>query len=204
MSWTVRLEPQPSRWLQQLAATHPQLSDRVVAAIDLLKDLGPQAWSAAAAGDMRRSSAVKADRDGRKLVRFYFTDDPGQQIIHIVRVASPHRLLPACDVAFERFTGRHDDRNRIRFTPSLPERERHGRPPARPAPAADWLTEAAVRLLPAGERARYLEEFTGELWDMADAGASRWRRTFYGCRLLLGIWSLRAELAAPPRREAAG
>jgi len=170
MSWTVRLEPQPSRWLQQLAATHPQLSDRVVAAIDLLKDLGPQAWSAAAAGDMRRSSAVKADRDGRKLVRFYFTDDPGQQIIHIVRVASPHRLLPACDVA----------------------------------PAADWLTEAAVRLLPAGERARYLEEFTGELWDMADAGASRWRRTFYGCRLLLGIWSLRAELAAPPRREAAG
>jgi hypothetical protein len=62
---------------------------------------------------------------------------------------------------------------------------------------------AAARLLPAADRARYLEEYQAELWVMAWSGAGRLRRLRYALRQLLRILPLGVALRSPRRRSAA-
>jgi hypothetical protein len=59
---------------------------------------------------------------------------------------------------------------------------------------------AAARLLPAADRARYLEEWQAELWVLAWSGAGRLR---YALRQLLRILPLGIALRSPRRRGAA-
>jgi hypothetical protein len=67
--------------------------------------------------------------------------------------------------------------------------------------AAGLLT--AARLLPAADRARYVEEYQAELWVMAWSGAGRLRRLRYALRQLLRILPLGVALRSPRRRNAA-
>jgi hypothetical protein len=69
-------------------------------------------------------------------------------------------------------------------------------------PMACQLVAVAARLLPAAHRARYAEEFQGELWDLAEAGAGRWRQTASAAHQLTKAGHLRTELKAPRRRGA--
>jgi hypothetical protein len=62
---------------------------------------------------------------------------------------------------------------------------------------------AAARLLPAADRARYLEEYQAELWVLAWSGAGRLRRLRYALRQLLRILPLGIALRSPRRRSAA-
>jgi hypothetical protein len=62
---------------------------------------------------------------------------------------------------------------------------------------------AAARLLPAADRARYLEEYQAELWVLAWTGAERLRRLRYALRQLLRILPLGVALRSPRRRNAA-
>lgn len=71
-------------------------------------------------------------------------------------------------------------------------------------PLAGRLLAAATRLLPAGDRARYAEEFRAELWEIAHAGASRRRAQLtYAAQQVMSAWRLSAELRVPRRRRAA-
>jgi hypothetical protein len=70
-----------------------------------------------------------------------------------------------------------------------------------PLTSAVRLTRISARILPAGERARYDEEWQAELYELAFAGASRWAQLIYALRVLNEAWVLRAELKAPaPQR----
>jgi hypothetical protein len=80
--------------------------------------------------------------------------------------------------------------------------EIHRAPASSPGRAAGQVAGIAVRVLPAGHQARYREEFAAELYDVAEAGASRWRQLAYALRLLDRAWMLRAELRAPAHRRA--
>ena len=62
---------------------------------------------------------------------------------------------------------------------------------------------AAARLLPAADRARYLEEYQAELWVLAWSGAGRLRRLRYVLRQLLRILPLGVALRSPRRSGAA-
>ncbi|GGN35331.1 hypothetical protein FHR83_006159 [Actinoplanes campanulatus] len=68
--------------------------------------------------------------------------------------------------------------------------------PVRPARMAARLTRGAARVLPAGARSRYADEFASELYELAAAGASRAAQVIYGLRLFDRAWVLRAELRA--------
>jgi hypothetical protein len=59
---------------------------------------------------------------------------------------------------------------------------------------------AAARLLPAGDRARWAEEFRSELTEIARAGAGRRGQLAYAGRVVLSARRLRADLRAPRRR----
>jgi hypothetical protein len=65
------------------------------------------------------------------------------------------------------------------------------------------LVAAAVGLLPASDRNRYLEEFRAEVNDLARARHGRRAQAMYGARLLASALQLRAELRTPGRRGAA-
>jgi hypothetical protein len=58
-------------------------------------------------------------------------------------------------------------------------------------PAAVRLVDIAVLLLPRAHRARYREEFRGELYEL---GASRPEQLVYGVRLVGRAWALRRAL----------
>jgi hypothetical protein len=73
----------------------------------------------------------------------------------------------------------------------------------RMAPLAGRLLAVAAGLLPAGDRARYAEEFLSELTEMAQAGARRRQQLVYAARVALSARRLRADLRAPRRRGAA-
>jgi len=60
----------------------------------------------------------------------------------------------------------------------------------------------AVRLLPAADRARYAEEFLGELRDLARSGGGRGRLR-YALRQLLRTVLMGLALRSPRRRSAA-
>jgi hypothetical protein len=69
---------------------------------------------------------------------------------------------------------------------------------------AGWLVGWALRVVPAGERSRYGEEWRGELWDLAE-GSGRWRRqTVHAVRTLACAWSVRAGIREGRRRPAGG
>lgn len=72
----------------------------------------------------------------------------------------------------------------------------------RVASSAAGLLAAAVRLLPAAERARYAEEYRAELWDLTQAGAGRIRQLRYALRQLLSAPAMRFALQSPRRRSA--
>jgi hypothetical protein len=78
-----------------------------------------------------------------------------------------------------------------------------GAPAGRVAPLAGRLLAAAARLLPAGDRARYAEEFRSELAELAAAGAGRRRQLAHAARVARSAPQLRAGLRAPRRRKAA-
>jgi hypothetical protein len=63
------------------------------------------------------------------------------------------------------------------------------------------LAGVAARLLPAAARARYREEYQGELAELAVAGAGRRNQFGYALRLLTRAPLLRAELRSASRRR---
>ena len=73
----------------------------------------------------------------------------------------------------------------------------------RVVPLAGRLLAAAARLLPAGDRARYAEEFRSELAELVGAGAGRRRQLAHAARVVLSARRLRADLRVPRRRGAA-
>ncbi|MFY9928887.1 MAG: hypothetical protein WAK82_12850, partial [Streptosporangiaceae bacterium] len=60
----------------------------------------------------------------------------------------------------------------------------------------------AARLLPAGERARFAEEFTSERWEITQAGGRRRRQLAYAVRQVGSAVRLCGELRVPRRRGA--
>jgi WhiB family transcriptional regulator, redox-sensing transcriptional regulator len=72
-------------------------------------------------------------------------------------------------------------------------------PRARPVRWAGRLAGMAAQVLPAEHRARYQEEFAGELYELAEAGAPRRRQLAHALRLVDRAWILRAELRVPVR-----
>ena len=87
----------------------------------------------------------------------------------------------------------------------LPRTQGRGFPghPRRVAPVARRLITAAAWLLPARERARYVEEFRSELWEIAHVGGRRRAQLVYAVRQVLSAWRLRCGLSAPRRRGTA-
>lgn len=69
-----------------------------------------------------------------------------------------------------------------------------------PAAGAVKLARGTVKALPAANRSRYHDEFTSELYELAAAGASRWKQLAYSLRLLNQAWVLRAELRATAKQ----
>jgi RNA polymerase sigma-70 factor (ECF subfamily) len=70
------------------------------------------------------------------------------------------------------------------------------------APAAGLLG-AGARLFPAADRARYDEEYRGELWDLAQSGAGRIKQLRYALHQLLGALPMSFTLRYPRHRSAA-
>jgi hypothetical protein len=68
--------------------------------------------------------------------------------------------------------------------------------------AAARLLLYATRILPTGDRARYIAELGSELSEIAWAGGGRRAQLIYAARQVLHAWQLRAELRAPRRRGA--
>jgi hypothetical protein len=73
----------------------------------------------------------------------------------------------------------------------------------RVTPLAGRLLAAAAHLLPAGDRARYAEEFRSELAEIARVKARRRPQLAYAARQVASAWRLRADLRAPRARKAA-
>ncbi len=69
--------------------------------------------------------------------------------------------------------------------------------------SAAGLLTAASRLLPAGDRARYAEEYRSELWDLAQGGAGRLGQLWYALRQLRSVLPMSLALRSPRRRSAA-
>jgi hypothetical protein len=90
---------------------------------------------------------------------------------------------------------------------------------ALPSWSAQWLVQLAGRLLPGSVRDRYLEEFTSELCELADADLGAGAQFAHAFRLAVRAWSLRRSLPSaatlrpadgwrrrrvPPRADGAG
>ncbi|MER5514610.1 hypothetical protein [Streptomyces sp. NPDC002763] len=69
----------------------------------------------------------------------------------------------------------------------------------RVSPSAQWLIGSAARMLPAAERARYSEEWRGELWDLADE--PRHRQLAHALRVVLRAWPTRRAILYSPRKD---
>jgi hypothetical protein len=69
---------------------------------------------------------------------------------------------------------------------------------ARPAPATSWMAAGlvahAVRALPAASRARWREEFDGELRELAEAAVGRRAQVRHAARVAVRAWTLRRAL----------
>ena len=73
----------------------------------------------------------------------------------------------------------------------------------RVASPAAGLLGAGTRLFPAADRARYDEEYRGELWELAQSGAGCIRQLRYALHQLLGTLPMSFTLRYPRRRSAA-
>jgi hypothetical protein len=73
-----------------------------------------------------------------------------------------------------------------------------------PSSPAHWLVQVASLLLPGTSRERYLEEFTGELRELADSEASSRAQLAHAVRLAARVWSLRNALPPDAPRSTAG
>lgn len=69
------------------------------------------------------------------------------------------------------------------------------------APSAAGLLTAAVRLLPAGHRNRYRQEYRSELWDLAQAGAGCIGQLRYAFCQLRNAPSAAVRVAVPAAQE---
>lgn len=69
--------------------------------------------------------------------------------------------------------------------------------PASPAGIAARLVSVAARIVPVGERERYLEEFQAELIEVGRG----WRQCVHGLRVLVRAVPLRCELRRPARER---
>ncbi|SRR6266496_2792197 len=131
----------------------------------------------------------------------------------IVRTPAFDLILDlACDLEIVRDLGRPNDIARVIVSArtlanslnSVSARAWRGqRGAGRVAPLAGRMLAAAARLLPAGDRARYAEEFRSELTEIARTGAGRPRQLVYAARVVMSAQRLRADLRAPRRRRAA-
>ena len=70
-------------------------------------------------------------------------------------------------------------------TPSLFEGERGN---SEASSSAMWIVQLVCRVLPAGSRDRYIEEFVGELHSIAEKG--RCAQLVYAFGLAVGVWAL--------------
>ncbi|MFJ4246017.1 hypothetical protein ACIP17_36135 [Streptomyces iakyrus] len=68
--------------------------------------------------------------------------------------------------------------------------------------SALWLTDVAARILPAGDRCRYAEEWRGELWDLATA--PRRHQIAHALRNVICAWPTRQAVLEGQRRTAGG
>ncbi|MFF5978887.1 hypothetical protein ACFY78_08530 [Streptomyces olindensis] len=72
----------------------------------------------------------------------------------------------------------------------------------RVSPAAHWLIGSAARVLPAADRARYAEEWRGELWDLA--AEPRRRHLMHALRIAVHAWSTRRAVLSAGRDDGDG
>ncbi|KUJ33742.1 hypothetical protein ADL25_43940 [Streptomyces sp. NRRL F-5122] len=73
------------------------------------------------------------------------------------------------------------------------------------SPVARWLTGLGSCVLPAGIRARYVEEQDSELWVLAiEERASRRRQLAHALRVLCRLWATRRAFLYERRRTAGG
>jgi len=75
---------------------------------------------------------------------------------------------------------------------------------ARQTAGAGWLVGLAVRVVPAEDRARYGEEWRGELWDLAKGAGWRRRQMVHAAKTLAHAWSVREGVREGRRRPAGG
>lgn len=67
-----------------------------------------------------------------------------------------------------------------------------------PSPTAGWLVAGLTWLLPPGSRIRYVEEFLGELREIAEQQPGHRPQILHALRLTSRIWALRRALPPPP------
>ncbi|WP_369192444.1 hypothetical protein [Streptomyces sp. R08] len=70
---------------------------------------------------------------------------------------------------------------------------------------ARWLVGVASRVVPVRERARYVEEWRYELWELGKQAQGRRRHQIrYALRVLSKVWGVRSGVRAARRRPAGG
>jgi hypothetical protein len=90
------------------------------------------------------------------------------------------------------------------LTAALPlTRVRGSRESRQVAPSAAGMLAVVACLLPPADRARYAEEFTCELQELARSGAGRWRQVRYARSQLRSAPQMRFALRTPHRRSVA-
>jgi hypothetical protein len=111
-----------------------------------------------------------------------------------------HGWLRACHLVKHRRAKNDALRTMLRLRNRAAPEQRTDR---RVAVSATHLLTAAVRLLPAAERARYAEEYCSELRELAQAGAGRIAQLRYALRQLRNAPSMGLAVRSPRRRSAA-
>ncbi|MER6714942.1 hypothetical protein ABZ322_33055 [Streptomyces sp. NPDC006129] len=89
-----------------------------------------------------------------------------------------------------------------RFTTALHSPEEAAAPRTarrRVSPTAQWLIGSAARVLPAADRSRYVEEWGGELWDLA--AEPRRRHLVHALRIAVHAWSTRRAVLSARRDD---
>jgi hypothetical protein len=121
-----------------------------------------------------------------------------------VRLHARERLRELIrDMDHARQRAREADGNHTHHSPEVTSSDkRRQRGQVGMAWSASQLVSVAAQLLPTPDRARYDEEFRGELWDLAEAGAGRRRQIGYAGRQLTRAPRLRMELKNPRQRKA--
>jgi hypothetical protein len=86
---------------------------------------------------------------------------------------------------------------------SISSRPRDFAARARPALPARGLLAVAGILLPLADRARYMQEYRSELWDLAHIGEGRLRQLLYALRQLRSTVSMCVALRSPRHSKGA-